>query len=114
MTRIKRGTISLKRRRNLLKQVKGFRFGRSTKERQAREAIYHAGNHAFAHRRKKKNDFRQLWQTQINAAVRREGLSYSVFMGSLKKNNIGLNRKMLAELAEHNTDTFKKVVAKVQ
>lgn len=114
MTRVKRGTISLKRRRNILKQVKGFRFGRSTKERMAREAIFHAGNHAFAHRRKKKNDFRRLWQTQIGAAVKEYGLSYSRFMDALKKKGIGLNRKMLAHLAEHDTDTFKNVVAKVK
>jgi large subunit ribosomal protein L20 len=114
MTRVKRGTISLKRRRNILKQVKGFKFGRSTKERQAREAIFHAGNHAFAHRRKKKNDFRRLWQTQISAGVKEYGLSYSRFMDALKKKSIGLNRKMLAHLAEHDTDTFKNVVAKVK
>jgi large subunit ribosomal protein L20 len=114
MTRVKRGTISLKRRRNILKQVKGFRHGRSSKERQAREAIYHAGNHAFAHRRKKKGDFRRLWQTQISAAVKPEGLSYSRFIDALKKKGVGLNRKMLADLAENNIDTFKNVVAKVK
>jgi large subunit ribosomal protein L20 len=114
MTRVKRGTISLKRRRNILKLAKGFRFGRSTKEKQAKEALYHAGNHAFNDRRKKKNNFRQLWQTQIGAAVKEEGLSYSKFIDALKKKNIGLNRKMLAHLAEHEADTFKKIVAKVK
>jgi len=114
MTRVKRGTISLKRRRNILKQVKGFRFGRSTKEREAREAIYHAGNHAFAHRKKKKNDFRRLWQVQISASVKELGMSYSKFIDALNKKNIGLNRKMLAHLAEHNIETFKNVVAKVK
>lgn len=114
MTRVKRGTISLKRRRNILKVVKGFRFGRSTKERQAREAIYHAGNHAFAHRRKKKNDFRRLWQTQIGAGIKQYGLSYSKFIYALNKKKIGLNRKMLADLAENNPETFKAVVEKVK
>lgn len=114
MTRVKRGTLSLKRRRKVLKQVKGFRFGRSTKEKQAREAIYHAGNHAFAHRRKKKNDFRRLWQTQIGAALLTEGISYSKFIDALKKKNIGLNRKMLAHLAEHEPETFKKIVEKTK
>jgi len=114
MVRVKRGTTSLKRRRNILKQVKGYRFGRSTKERQAKEAIAHAGAHAFAHRRKKKNDFRRLWQIQINAAVRNFSLSYSQFMGALKKKNIGLNRKMLAELAEKDPKIFEKIVEEVR
>ncbi|MBU0722979.1 50S ribosomal protein L20 [Patescibacteria group bacterium] len=114
MTRVKRGTISLKRRRNVLKETKGFRFGRSAKERQAKEAIRHAGNHAFAHRRKKKNDFRRLWQVQISSAVTPLGLSYSKFIYALKENKIEINRKMLADLAENHTETFEKVVEKVR
>ena len=114
MTRVKRGTISLKRRKEVLKKVKGYRHGRSTKERQAMEAIYHAGNHAFAHRRKKKNDFRRLWQVQIGATVKDFGFSYSRFIDALNKKNIGINRKMLANLAENNIETFKNVVAKVK
>lgn len=114
MTRVKRGVISLKRRRNVLKQTKGFRSARKSKERAAREAIVHAGNHAFAHRRDKKNDFRKLWQTRITAGLRDTDLSYSAFMGRLKKKNILLNRKMLAELAQKHADVFKKIVAEVQ
>lgn len=114
MTRVKRGTTSLKRRRNILKQVKGFRFGRSTKERQAKDAIRHAGNHAFAHRRTKKRDFRRLWQVQINASVREVGLSYSKFIDMLNKKDIKINRKMLAELAEKNPETFTKIVEAVK
>jgi len=113
MTRVKRGTISLKRRRNVLKQVKGYRFGRSTKERQAKEAIAHAGAHAFAHRRDKKNDFRRLWQIKINSAVRPLGISYSKFIGALKKNDVGLDRKILADIAEHEPKTFEDIVKKV-
>ena len=109
MTRVKRGTTSIKHRRNILKKAKGYRFGRSKKERQAKEALLHAGVYAFAHRRKKKGDFRQLWQIKINAAVREEGVSYSKFMDALKKKNIGLNRKILAELAEHNPEVFKHI-----
>ena len=104
----------MKRRRNILKQVKGYRFGRGTKERQAREAIFHAGNYAFAHRRDKKADFRRLWQIKINAAVRPLGLSYSKFINALKKNNIALDRKVLATLAEHNTKVFEAIVKKVK
>jgi large subunit ribosomal protein L20 len=74
----------------------------------------HAGNHAFAHRKTKKRDFRRLWQVQINAAVREEGLSYSKFIDALKKKNIDINRKMLAELAEKNPETFNKIVAEVK
>ena len=113
MTRVKRGTISLKHRKNILRKAKGYRFGRSKKERQAKEALLHAGVYAFAHRRKKKGDFRQLWQIKINAATREHGMSYSKFMHGLKKKNIGLNRKMLAELAEHNPEIFKKIVKEV-
>lgn len=114
MTRVKRGTTSLKRRRNVLRQVKGFRFGRKSKERAAREALLHAGQHAFGDRRKKKRNFRALWNIKINAGVRQladENItSYSKFINHLKKSGIGLNRKMLAELAEHYPEVFKKVI----
>jgi large subunit ribosomal protein L20 len=110
MTRVKRGTISLKRRRNILKQVKGYRFGRSTKERQAREAIAHAGVHSFNHRRDKKGDFRRLWQIKINAAVRPFGFSYSKFIGALKKKGVGIDRKILADIAENNPEIFESIV----
>jgi len=97
----------------VLSKAKGYRFGRGTKEKQAKEAILHAGVHAFAHRRAKKNDFRRLWQIKINAAVRGAELSYSKFIGALKKKNIGLNRKMLADMAENNPDTFERIVKEV-
>lgn len=114
MTRVKRGTISLKRRKNVLKQTKGYRHARSSKERAAREAIVHAGAYAFAHRRDKKSDFRRLWQTKIGAAVKPMGLSYSKFMGALKKKSIEIDRKILADLAEHNPDTFARIVEEVK
>lgn len=102
-----------KSRRNTLKQVKGYRFGRSKKVRQAHEAIAHAGVHAFAHRRKKKKDFRRLWQVKINAAVREYGnIPYSEFIYMLKQKGIGLDRKSLADLAENNPEVFKKVLEK--
>ena len=110
MPRVKRGTIAAKRRRRILKRAKGFRFGRSKKEREARTALLHAGVHAFRHRREKKRDRRALWQIQINAAGRPLGLSYSRFMGLLKKSKIGLDRKILAQLAEHEPETFKRIV----
>lgn len=114
MPRVKRGTISLKRRRNVLKQVKGYRFGRSTKEREAKVAIVKAGVHAFNDRRNKKGDFRRLWQTQISAGSTANGLSYSKLMGGLKKQNIALNRKVLSEIAQAAPDTFAKLITKAQ
>ncbi len=114
MTRVKRGIIALKRRRNILKQTKGYRFGRSTKEKSAKQAIQKAGTHAFAHRRKKKRVFRALWQVKINAAVRPLGLSYSRFIDGLKKKNIEIDRKILAEIAEKRPEIFEKIVENVK
>jgi large subunit ribosomal protein L20 len=113
MTRVKRGTIANKRRKNILSQVKGYRFGRSTKERMAKDAIAHAGTYAFAHRRDKKSDKRRLWQVQINAAVRELGLTYSVFIDKLKKANIDVDRKILSTLAQENPTSFKRIFDKV-
>lgn len=110
MTRVKRGTTSLKRRRKILKLAKGYRYGLSTKERQAKMAVIHAAMHAFRHRRKKKGDFRRLWQTRINAAVRGFGWSYSKLTDALNKKNIILNRKMLSEIAQDNPEVFEKIV----
>lgn len=114
MTRVKKGTIAIKRRRKILKQVKGFRHGRKSKERMAREAILHAGLHAFHDRRKKKRNMRALWQIKINAASRINGLSYSKLINGLKKSNIGLDRKILAQLAEHHPNVFSKIVHSIK
>lgn len=110
MVRVKRGTISLKKRRSILKKVKGYRWGRSSKEKQAREAILHAGNHAFSHRRKKKGDFRQLWNTRIGAALKNHNMSYSQFIHSLKEKSSKLDRKVLSEMAQKHPETFDKVI----
>lgn len=115
MARVKGGTTALKRRRNVLKQVKGYRFGRSKKERQAYEAIAHAGNHAFDHRRDKKGDFRRLFTIRINAAVRSLDFpSYSKFIDVLKKKEIGLDRKVLAQIAKDRPESFKRIVEQVK
>jgi large subunit ribosomal protein L20 len=113
MTRVKRGTISLKRRKNVLKMTKGYRFGRSTKERIAKEAIFHAGTYAFRDRRTNKRNFRALWTLRINASVRGLGMSYSKFMDGLKKANITLDRKVLATLAKDHPEAFSRVAKKV-
>lgn len=114
MTRVKKAVNALKTRRNVLRQVKGFRFGRSTKERQAYEAISHAGAYSFAHRRDKKNDFRKLWTVRINAALETHGVSYSKFIGALKKKGILVDRKILATLADKNPETFERLVKNVK
>lgn len=112
MTRVKKALNALKTRRNVLRQVKGYRFARSKKERAAYEAIVHAGSYAFAHRRDKKNDFRKLWNVRIGAALP-ETTSYSKFIGALKKKNIALDRKILADLALRAPRAFRQVVARV-
>ncbi len=116
MARSKGGTRTVKRRKNILAETSGYRFARSKKKRAAREAIFHAGKYAFAHRRDKKNDFRKLWNVRINAGLDTMGeiLSYSKFIGALKKQNIALNRKMLSTLAEQSPETFARIVGKVK
>jgi large subunit ribosomal protein L20 len=114
MTRVKRGVIKNKRRKNILSQTKGYRFGRSTKEAQAKEAIAHAGTYAFAHRRDKKGDARRLWQVRINAAVRELGMSYSKFIGGLKTAGITVDRKILSDIAASHPETFKRVFDKIK
>jgi large subunit ribosomal protein L20 len=114
MTRVKKGVHALKRRRSVLKQTKGMRHGRSTKERQAKEALLHAGNYSFAHRKDKKSHNRKLWNIKINAGSRELGMSYSKLIGALKKNKIELDRKILADLAENNPKTFAKVLASLK
>ena len=113
MTRVKKGVGALKRRRKVLKQVKGYRFGRSTKEKMAKDAIAHAGRSAFAHRRKKKRDFRKLFAVRINAEARANGVSYSKLMGLFTKGGIKLNRKVLSQMAAENPKAFQRVLAKV-
>jgi large subunit ribosomal protein L20 len=115
MARAKKGVNALKTRRNILKQVKGYRLNRSTKERTAYEAISHAGTYAFAHRRDKKGDYRKLWNVRINAALRNldEKYSYSKFIGNLKKASIELDRKILSTLAHESPKTFEAIVKKV-
>lgn len=110
MSRVKKATIALKRRRKVLKQAKGFRHGRGSKERLARESLLHAGVHAFAHRRDKKNDFRRLWNIQINAATRPLGLSYSKLISAMKKKGVIIDRKILATLAQKQPTAFTQLV----
>ena len=113
MTRVKKGVNALKSRKNILRKVKGYRHSRSTNERQANEAIFHAGTYAFAHRRDKKGYFRRLWNVRMSALLKDNGMSYSKFIPLLKKNNIALDRKILSELANSHPETFKKILESV-
>ena len=114
MTRVKRGVISLKRRRNVLRQTKGFHWGRKSKERAAREALLHAGRHAFHGRRKKKGFARRLWNIKIGATLKTHGMSYSKFIHALKESNIRLDRKILSALAEQYPDIFEKIISETK
>ncbi|MCX6754078.1 MAG: 50S ribosomal protein L20 [Candidatus Nomurabacteria bacterium] len=113
MTRVKRGTIKNKHRKNILAQTKGFRFGRSTKKSAAKDALRHAGAYSFAHRKDKKADARSLWTTRINAAIRPFEMSYSRFIDGLKKKKIDIDRKILSDIAQNNPETFARIVKSI-
>jgi len=114
MSRVKRGTIAAKKRRALLKYTKGFKWGRKAKERAAKEALLHAWSHAFRGRKEKKRDYRTLWNVQINAGARANGVKYSELIHKLKKANIKLDRKILAHLAQREPKVFAKVLEAVK
>lgn len=111
MVRVKRGVKQHARRERILKHTKGFKWTRHSKLRQAKEALLHAWSFQFKDRKQKKRDFRRLWQIKIGAAAVENGLSYSKLIAQLKKANIELDRKIMANLAEHHPDVFKKVLA---
>ena len=110
MTRVKRGNVARKRRKKILKLAKGFRGSHSTLFRTANQQVMKALRNAYRDRRKRKRDFRALWITRINAAARQHGLSYSKLIGQMKKADIQLNRKMLAQMAILDPNGFQKVV----
>lgn len=114
MPRAKGGSKTRKRRNRILKQASGYRGGRSRLIRTATEAVKRGMRYATRHRKLKKRDFRKLWIARIGAAAKENGTSYAVLMGKLIKANIGLNRKMLSELAVHNPQAFSKVVESVR
>ncbi|MDD2657367.1 MAG: 50S ribosomal protein L20 [Candidatus Pacebacteria bacterium] len=114
MTRIKGGITALKRKKNMLERAKGYRGIRSKKIHAAHEALMRAGRYAFAHRRDKKTDFRQLWIVRLNAAVRESGhKSYSTFIAKLKKNGFALDRKVLSEFATMHPEIFERISKQV-
>jgi len=114
MVRVKRGVTAHKRRKKVLKHTKGFRWGRKSKYKAAKEALLHAWTYSYRDRRNKKREFRKLWQIQINAACRKQGISYSRFIHELKEKKIELDRKVLSDLAKNNSKIFEKIVEKVK
>ena len=113
MVRVKRGTIAHKRRKNVLKHTKGFKWGRKSKYKAAKQALQKAWSYSYRDRKTKKREFRRLWQIRISAACRQNEISYSKFMFLLKKNKIELDRKILSELAQ-KPDIFKKIVQQIK
>lgn len=111
MARIKRGLSKIKHRRKVMKLVKGFRAARRRNYRVANEALLHSLDYAFRDRRVRKRDFRSLWIARINAAARREGLTYSKLIAGLKKSGVNLNRKALADLAVHDAAAFNRLLS---
>jgi large subunit ribosomal protein L20 len=110
MPRVKTGTVRRARHKKTLKRAKGYWGLRSISPRVANQTLLNGGEYQRANRRDRKNDFRSLWITRINAAVRQEGLSYSVFMSSLRKQGVDINRKVLADLAVNQPEAFKQLV----
>jgi large subunit ribosomal protein L20 len=114
MAKAKHSAATKKRKKRVLKQTKGFWGRRSTQFQQARRALMHALVYSYRDRKARKRDFRKLWIARINAACRAEGITYNKFMNGLKKSNIELDRKMLAELAVKENKAFKKLVEKAK
>lgn len=114
MTRVKKGAAAHKHKKHLLKHAKGFKYGRKSKYKLAKDALRHAWTYSYRDRKVKKRDFRQLWQLQINEAVRKMDINYSRFTNGLKKKNIELDRKMLAQLIQQHPDVFAKIVEEVK
>jgi len=111
MTRVKRGVQKRKRKKKVIKQAKGYKWSRKSKYRAAKEALQHAWTYAYRDRKTKKRDFRRLWQIKINAICRENGISYSRFINALKKSNIIIDRKILADLAQNHPEIFKKILS---
>lgn len=114
MPRVKRGTVRQTKRAKLLKQTKGFKWGRKKLTKLAKTAVLKSGMQAYIGRKLKKRTARNLWTVRLNAALRELGTTYSVFINALKKKSIKLDRKVLSELARTKPETFKKLVESVK
>lgn len=114
MARVKGAVTTRARHKKVLKRAKGYFGAKSIRYRMANQAVMKSLNYAFNGRKDRKRDFRKLWIARINAAARINGMSYSKFMAGLKAKNIDINRKILAELAVNDSETFKQLVEKVK
>jgi len=114
MARVKRGIQTKKTHKKILKTTKGYRHGRKSLIKMAKQAQVKAGKYAYRDRRNKKRDFRRLWIIQINAACKANDIKYSIFIKGLKDKKIELDRKILADIAENNPEEFAKLVQKVK
>ena len=109
MTRVKRSVHARKKRREVLERAKGFRGEANSSYKRAKEAVMKADSYAYRDRRNRKRDFRRLWITRINAAARINGLSYSTLISGLKRANVEVNRKLLADLAVRDAAAFARL-----
>ena len=114
MARVKGALMTRKRRKKVLKLAKGYWGSKSRHFKMAKQAVMKSGNYAYIGRKQRKRDFRRLWITRISAACKMNGMNYSTFMNGLKKANIALNRKMLAEIAVSDEAAFKALVEKAK
>lgn len=114
MPRVKRGTTAHKRRKNVLKEVKGFRWGRKNKFKAAKEALLKAWTYAYRDRKTKKRTMRRAWNVAINIGCRKNGTTYREFIYNLKNKNIELDRKILSTLAKEKPEMFKKIIEEVK
>lgn len=114
MTRIKRGTVTKKRHKSVLKAAKGYRWGRKKLFTKAKEAVIKAGKYAYRDRRNKKRTFRRLWITRLGNALRLHGLTYRGFIATQKAKGVELDRKVLSELAMKQPEAFKTFIEKVK
>lgn len=114
MARVKKGVVARRRHKKILKQAKGYYGARSRVFRVAKQAVIKAGQYAYRDRRNKKRTFRSLWIVRINAASRANGISYSQFINGLKKAEIALDRRVLADLAVHDKAAFSTIVEKAK
>lgn len=112
--RVKRGIVSHRKHKKLLRSVKGFRMTKRKLVKVAKEASLHAGQYAYAGRRIRKSDFRKLWITRISQACKLQGLSYSAFTYKLKKANVMIDRKIMADLVVNDAEAFKALIDKVR
>ena len=114
MARVKTGKITRKKHKKILKLAKGYYGAKSIRFRMAKQAVMKSGQYAYVGRKLKKRDFRRLWIARINAAARANGINYSTLINGMKKANINVNRKMLAEMAVNDPAAFTEIVKAIQ